>query len=110
MYVVSLNVHRRPGGPILLTEGGRLRIKGRVDKPGEVTFGLGAANRDRRFRDRFVANRRVESDFDIEIPVAEFRQHGGDDSGSAAGLEFFAWFCWAREPGLKITHVELLAP
>jgi len=111
LYVVSLNVPHRQGGPILLTEGGRFQIQGRVENPGEVTFGLGAANRDRSIRDRFMASRQVESDFDIEIPVAEFQQRRrGDNAVSAVGLEVFAWFCFATEPGLEITHVELLAP
>ncbi len=111
VYVVSLNVPHRQGGPILLIEGSRFQIQGRVEKPDEVTFGLGAANRDRSLRDRFMASRQVEADFDIEIPVAEFQQHGrGDDAVSAVGLEVFAWFCFATEPGLEIIHVELLAP
>jgi hypothetical protein len=110
-YRVSLNVPHRQEGPILLAEGGRFRIQGRVKTSGEVMFGLGAANRDRSISGRFMASRQVESDFDIEIRVAEFQQRRrGDDAVSAVGLEVFAWFCFATEPGLEITHVELLAP
>jgi len=57
-----------------------------------------------------MASRHVESDFDIEIPVAEFQVSLSGDAVSAVGLEVSSWFCFTTGPGLEITHVELLAP
>ena len=106
----ALTIVLAKGGPILLAEGGRFQIQGRVKNPGKVTFGLSAANRDRSIRGEFSASRQVESNFDIEIPVAEFQPFPRGDAVSAAGLEVSSWFCFTTEPSLTITHVELLAP
>ena len=64
-------------------------------------------------RARFIAVRQVDSDFDAEIPITEFKQHREREPASAAlGLELFAWFCFVedRDVELEITRVELLAP
>jgi|GEM_PF-7068470 hypothetical protein len=55
-----------------------------------------------------MASRPVESDFDIEIPVAEFQPLTGE-AVSAVGLEVFAWVCFATEPSVEIAYVKLLA-
>ena len=47
---------------------------------------------------------------DIEIPVTDFQARLKGDIVSAPGLELSSWLCSTTEPGLEITHVELLAP
>ncbi|MEO2018150.1 MAG: FecR family protein [Fuerstiella sp.] len=108
IYLVSLNIPQRQRGPILLAEGSRLRVKGRTEEPDEVTFSFAARNHDRTIMGRYAASRRVESAFDVEIPVTELRELG--DRTTAVGLEAFVFDCFANKPSLEITHVELLAP
>ncbi|HIK96473.1 MAG TPA: hypothetical protein EYG03_31410 [Planctomycetes bacterium] len=108
IYLVSLNIPQRQGGPILLAAGSRLRVTGRSETANEVTFSFAAYNHDRTIRGRFGVIRQVESAFDVEIPVTELRGLG--DRTTAVGLEAFVFDCFANKPGLEITHVELLAP
>lgn len=105
-YVISLNIPQRQAGPILLSGNSRLRVMGRSKLPQEVTFSLAARNHDRTVMGRFGVARRVESTFDIEIPISDLRELG--KKTSAVGLEAFVFDCFVDKPGLKLTHVELV--
>lgn len=108
IYLISLNIPQRQSGPVLLSERSRLRVVGRSRIPQEVTFSIAARNHDRSIMGRYGATRRVEATFDIEIEVAELRELGSGTS--AVGLEAFVLDCFANEPGLELSHVELLGP
>ena len=108
IYLISLNIPQRQAGPILLSERSRIRVMGRSKIPEEVTFSLAARNHDRSIMGRYGVTRRVEATFDIEIEVTELRELG--DGTSAVGLEAFVLDCFSDEPGLELSHVELLGP
>lgn len=110
-YVASLDISQTQSGPIVLTNQSRLRIRGQLKKPGSVLFGLSAANEQRTVSGRFVARRRVDSKFDIEIAVTELTPLGerSQTTSYPNDMEALNWFCIATEPGLMIEHVELLS-
>ena len=110
-YFASLRVSHRQNGPIRRVEGSRFQIQGKVVQPCDVLFGFSAANRDKTINGEFAARRRIESNFEVEIPVAEFQHDlSGGRAVSAEQLDFSTWWCSTRKPGLQITHVELVAP
>ena len=106
IYLVSLNIPQRQAGPVLLSGGSRLRVMGRSKLPQEVTFGLAARNHDRTIIGRYGVARPVDPTFDIEIPIADLREH--DRQTSAVGLEAFVFYSFVDKPGLELTHVELV--
>ncbi|MCR9292428.1 MAG: FecR family protein [bacterium] len=107
VYLISLNIPQRQAGPILLSDSSRLRVIGRSKVPQEVTFGIAAHNQDRTIKGRYGVARQVDPTFDIEIPIADLREHGRQTS--AVGLEAFVFYCFVDKPGLEVTHVELVS-
>ncbi|MBL6725817.1 MAG: hypothetical protein ISQ09_12085, partial [Rubripirellula sp.] len=106
LYFSSLSAKRNALRPILLSAEARFRIRGKVSLPSEIVIGVTAANPERSSPGRFSAERQVEGDFDIEVPVHELHTA----TRRAVGLELLSWFCFTtqREAKLAITGVELV--
>ncbi|MDA7512291.1 FecR family protein [Verrucomicrobia bacterium] len=106
LYFSSLSAKRNALRPILLGAEARFRIQGKVSLPSEIVIGVTATNPERLTSGRFSAERQVEGDFDIEIPVHELHTA----TQRAVGLELLSWFCFTsqREAKLAITGVELI--
>ena len=105
LYFSSLSAKRNALRPILLGAEARFRIQGKVSLPSEIVIGVTATNLERLTPARLSAERQVEGDFDIEIPVHELHTA----TQRAVGLELLSWFCFTsqREAKLAITGVEL---
>ncbi len=112
-YLASLSVSRGDAGPVLLAAGNRFRVRGRAYMPAVITIGFSALDRDRSTGGRYSNRRRVEGEFDLELPIEEYRMmNGRGDVASAFGRELVNWFCMTsnREAALEITAVELVGP
>ena len=106
LYCSSLSAKRNALSPIVLGAEARFRIQGKVSLPSEIVIGVTATNPERLTSGRFSAERQVEGDFDIEVPVHEL--HAATQR--AVGLELLSWFCFTsqREAKLAITGVDLI--
>ena len=106
LYFASLSAKLKTTQPVMLTEGARFRVQGKVSSPADIVIGVAASDVERSHPGRFLARERaVAGAFDLEIPVNELR---AKDRG-AAGLELFSWFCFTSErvAQLTISSVEL---
>ena len=104
--------------PVLLTEGARFRIRGRLDQNFSVSFGFGTHHARGGFSGKFATERRIELDqnaegrFEIELPLDAFPRVRSRFPASPAGHEL-VWF-WIQTPredaGLEVLGVELISP
>ncbi|MBC8217164.1 MAG: FecR domain-containing protein [Planctomycetes bacterium] len=123
LHIVSLSVSRNRPTPVLLTSGTRLRIRGRIESPGKVYFGLTTRHVKGGFAGKFLVERNFEDVqeggklLDIELNLEDFRPQEEELTekqpelfpASPVGLELFDWWCCTvnEDAGLIITHVEL---
>ena len=116
LYLAAISVSRCPAPPVLLTSGGKFRIRGRIEASGDVYFGLTTKHVKGGFAGKYVAARQVqrrgESDesLDIELDLGDFRPQEKEFADSPIGLELVDWWCFTYnvDVGLSITSVELL--
>lgn len=115
LYVASLSVCRGPAAPVVLTSGGKFRIRGRMETPGDIYFGLTMKQVKGGFAGKYVAVRRVDPTktdgrLEIELHLEEFRPQEKEFADSPSGLEFVDWWCFTYnvDAGLSIARVELL--
>jgi len=123
LYVVSLSVSRNRPTPVLLTSGTRFLIRGRIESPGKVYFGLTTKHVKGGFAGKFLVERNFEDVLkggkllDIELHLEDFRPQEEELTekqpdlfpASPVGLELFDWWCCTvkEDAGLVITQVEL---
>jgi hypothetical protein len=123
LYVVALSVSRNRSIPVVLTSGGKFRIRGRIASAGEVYFGLTTRHVKGGFAGKFLVERRFEvvhqtgESLDVELRLEDFRpqeqelieQFPEKFPHSPVGLELVDWWCCTvnEDAGLEITDVEL---
>jgi len=123
LYLVALSVSRSRSIPVVLTPGGKLRIRGRIESTGDVYFGLTTIHVRGGFAGKFLVQRHFEVDqekgesLDIELRLEDFRPQEQEliekfpekFPDSPVGLELVDWWCCTinEDAGLEITHVEL---
>jgi len=105
-----------PFPPVLLTEGARFRILGRLDRSYRMSFGFGTHHAGGGFSGKYATEREISIDpgtggrFELEIGLDEFPRMGSRFPESPAGDELI-WF-WIqtleKDVGLEISSVELL--
>lgn len=116
LYVASLPVCRGPTAPVVLTAGGKFRIRGHIKTMADIYFGLTTKHVKGGFAGKYVAARRFGSlqktdDYlEIELHVAEFRPQEEEFADSPIGLELVDWWCFTYnvDAGLSVASVELL--
>ena len=108
--MVSVAPTKGHASPVVLVKGNRLRIRGSVRRPAQVTFGFEVRDPT---SDRHVVEN-VDGPFEFVLPVDEFRPEipGVASDASPFGRRLTNVFCATNssDAGLEITHVELLAP
>ena len=123
LYVVALSVSRSRSIPVVLTPGGKLRIRGRIESTGDVYFGFTTRHIRGGFAGKFLVQRHFEvvqetgESLDIELRLEDFRPQEQEliekfpekFPDSPIGLELLDWWCCTinEDAGLEITHVEL---
>ncbi|KPL27397.1 MAG: hypothetical protein AMJ72_09090 [Acidithiobacillales bacterium SM1_46] len=123
LYLVALSVSRSRPTPVLLTSGGKFRIRGQIESAGNVYFGLTTRQVKGGFAGKFLVERHfnvVEETgqfVDIELRLEDFRPQEKELTekfpdkfpDSPIGLELVDWWCCTvnEDAGLRITHVEL---
>ena len=113
IWVVILGASKGQSGPIVLIDDNRFRIRGKVRGPAEIGFGFTGFDPESQSSMRYQMTRRIEGEFDVEIPLSEFLSIKDRSSAtSARERDVVNWYCWTKrhETGLEITGVELLAP
>ena len=116
LHVASLSICRGPGRPVVLTSGGKFRIRGRIKTSGDIYFGLTTKHVKGGFAGKYVAARRFElpqkadERLEIELHVEEFKPQEEEFAGSPIGLELVDWWCFTYnvDAGLSVASVELL--
>ena len=125
LYLVALSVSRCRPTPVLLTSGGKFRIRGWIGSAGSVYFGLTTRQVKGGFAGKFVVERRLEAVeeagqfVDIELGLEDFRPQEKELTerfperfpDSPVGLELVDWWCCTvdEDAALEVTHVELNA-
>lgn len=102
--------------PVLLTEGARFRILGKLDENYEVSFGFGTHYARGGLSGKFSTQRKLVRDaqgyFEVELALADFQRMKSRFEESPVGHEL-AWL-WVqthrKDVGLSISSVELLSP
>ena len=106
-FVASFVPEREQRGPVLLKEGARFRVSGRVHTDTGVRFRFAAQNPEGTKREWFVSGRMIdEGEFRFDLPLSEFKSR----VGKPEEWELLTWYgeVGAREDGLKITSLELV--
>ena len=118
-YLAMVSVMRGQAVPVVLDAGSRFRVQGRLESSADVTFGMTTNAPGGGFAGKYSAARTIEiseadGNFDIEIPLSEFRTVALKkwSSMSPIGHELADWWCFTTDTdvGLAITHIELLPP
>lgn len=104
--------------PVLLTEGARFRIHGRLKRSFRVSFGFGTHHARGGFSGKFDTQREIDvaqdgaGRFELELSLGEFSRLRSRFPESPVGHEL-VWF-WIQTPkknvGLEVFSVELIAP
>jgi ferric-dicitrate binding protein FerR (iron transport regulator) len=103
--------------PVLLTEGARFRIHGRLEHSYRVSFGFGTHRAAGGFSGKYATEREINVDpgtggrFELELGLDEFPRRASRFPGSPTDDEL-VWF-WIqtleKDVGLEVFHIELLA-
>ena len=116
LHLAALSVSRGPAPPVVLTSGGTFRIRGQIETPGEIFFGLTTKHAKGGFAGKYVAARKLdvppETDdaLEIDLRLEEFHPQEEEFADSPIGLELVdLWCCtYNVDAGLSIASVELL--
>jgi hypothetical protein len=115
IYVATANVAGKDSPPLLLNANGRFRVRGSLDSPAEVVFGLTMHHPRGGFAGKYVASQKFEAGrhkdepFDWILPVRTFKPLEGTFPASPAGLELVdCWCLTVREDhGLTVRSIDL---
>ena len=118
LHLAAVAVSRCPAPPVLLSAGGRFRVRGRMDAAAELYVSLTTRHAAGGFAGKYVATRRIDPGgadggrLDVELPLEAFRPQEKEFPASPAGLELVDWcgFTHNVDAGLGIAAVELLPP
>ena len=120
LYLAGISVARDSGAAVVLPSGGKFRIRGRMEAPTDVYFGLTMKHVKGGFAGKYVATFRVgessggdgpnRDGLDIEMHLGEFRPQEKESAESPIGLEIVDWWCFTYnvDAGLSIDSVDLL--
>ena len=105
------------GTPVLLTEGARLRVVGRLERSCAVSFGFGTHRVRGVLSGKYALSRKIElagqaeGQFEMELSLDEIPRMKESFPGSPAGQELgWVWIQTVREDaGLEVTSVELIS-
>ena len=119
LHVTSLNVAAGERPPVQLNADARLRIRGRIDEPKTVHFGLTTHRPKGGFAGKYIAQENIATEagsgewFDVELPVKNFKPDPNMRKffDSPIGLELID--CWTvtfdGDAGLQIVDVTLIS-
>lgn len=110
IQIATLYVNRDKPNPVVLNDRSLFRVQGKVSAATEIHVGIGAFGTTHASAGRFLASRNVAGEFDVEIPVDQFRPFRTRSRKlSATGMEVFACFCLTSDVNaeLEISAVEL---
>ena len=103
--------------PVLLTEGARFRIRGKLQRSHRVSFGFGTREARGGFSGKFATKRKIEIDqnaeghFELELSLDDFPRVRSHFPSSPVGHEL-GWF-WIqtvkKDVGLEVFSVELIS-
>jgi len=116
LHLAALSIARGSAAPVLLTSGGRFRIRGRMEASEHVYFGVTTKHVKGGFAGKYVAVRRIDppreadGDLEIDLHLEEFGPQETEFADSPIGLELVDWWCFTYnvDAGLSIASVELL--
>ncbi|MCS5540254.1 MAG: FecR family protein [Roseibacillus sp.] len=105
------------GTPVLLTEGARLRVVGRLERSCAVSFGFGTHRVRGALSGKYALSRKIElagqeeGKFEIELYLDDIPRMKESFSESPVGQELgWMWIQTVREDiGLEVTSVELIS-
>ena len=116
LHLAALSASRGPAAPVVLTSGGRFRVRGQIGTSGALYFGLTTKHVKGGFAGKYVAARqfdrlqKTDERLEIELRLEEFKPQEEEFADSPIGLELVDWWCFTYnvDAGLRIASVELL--
>jgi hypothetical protein len=116
LHLAAISVSRGPVAPVVLTSGGKFRIRGQIETSGDIYFGLTMKHFKGGFAGKYIAVRQfvlpqnTDERLEIELHLEEFRPQEEEFPDSPIGLELVDWWCFTYnvDAGLGIAGVELL--
>ncbi len=118
LHLAALLVSHGRTAPVVLTSGGKFRVRGQIETSGDIYFGLTTKHVEGGFAGKYVTARKLEvlqetdKTLDIELQLEEFRPQEEEFADSPIGLEIVDWWCFTYnvDAGLSIASIELLPP
>jgi hypothetical protein len=117
IFLTAFSVASHNAPPVLMSPGGRFRIRGRMESTGELYFGLTMQHPKGGFAGKYLAPRKIEVSkergelFDIEMRLEEFKPEEARFPVAPIDLELVD--CWRLtlhdDLGLRISSVELIS-
>ena len=104
--------------PVLVTEGARFRIRGKLRRSYRVAFGFWTRQARGGFSGKFATKREIEIDqnaeghFELELFLDDFTRKRNRFPSSPVGHEL-SWFwiqTFQKDVGLEVSSVELISP
>jgi ferric-dicitrate binding protein FerR (iron transport regulator) len=116
LHLAALSVSRGQAAPVVLTSGGKFRIRGQIETSGDIYFGLTMKLVKGGFAGKYIAVRQfdlpqnTDKRLEIELHLEEFRPQEEEFPDSLIGLELVDWSCFTynMDAGLSIASIELL--
>ncbi len=112
-YIVSVDISESATGPVVFVKGNKFRIKGKLDQPAVVQFGITTSDMQTGASARHVTQKRLpRGEFDVEFSADELQggRRGGRVGPSPLGRKVTKWWCFthSEEAKLAITALDLL--
>ncbi len=116
LYIASLSVSRGEQSPVVPRAGARLRVRGRIESPRDVIFGLTTQHLHGGCAGKYLTRRPVAAfdpqggEFVFDLEIEEFEPSERGQPESSIGLRLHDCWCLTidEDAGLTIDGVELL--
>ena len=111
IYVASAAIAAQDSSPLVLADVGRFVVRGEVEKPTEVFFGVTMNHPNGGFAGKYITRRDIDGgdSFEWTIPLVDLKPLEGAFPPSPVGLEIVECWCVTAHDGgsLAIHSIEL---
>ncbi len=117
IYLTALSVSSSDSPPVLLEQGSRFRIRGRMGSTSQLYFGVTMNYPKGGFAGKYLTSRQIEApgkvgkSFEVELALEEFKPEE-PNFPTPIGLEIVDCWCLTlhEDMGLEVSSIELISP